>query len=185
MNPIKAQLSNIVFVAMLVWAAYIFLHHPDRGPPPGVKPIHTMNEVQQALKAKRYGDAQVLLQSMADDGNVAAMTQLADLDIHMFGGYAHALGLLRMAAEKGDAMSCTALGDMYLRGKGVAKDAVRAYVWWHLAAERLEKTGAKSLAQDYAARSDALRSKMTPQDGALADSLMKDADAGQWKELEK
>jgi uncharacterized protein len=45
--------------------------------------------------------------------------------------------LYRLAAEQGDAHAHVGLGFMYLEGRGVVQDYMRAYIWFNLAAALL------------------------------------------------
>ena len=57
--------------------------------------------------------------------------------------YAEALKWYRKAAEQGDGLAQTHLGNIYLNGFGVARDLVLAFMWMSLAAESGGKNGAK------------------------------------------
>src|SRR3977135_3579641 len=52
------------------------------------------------------------------------------------GDYAPAIPLFRPLAEAGNAKAQTVLGVMYHRGQGVARNSVRAFVWFSRASAR-------------------------------------------------
>ena len=52
------------------------------------------------------------------------------------GDYAPAIRLFRPLAEQGNAKAQSALGVMYRRGQGVARNSVRAFLWFSRAAAR-------------------------------------------------
>lgn len=66
----------------------------------------------------------------------AAADQLGDgLAAYGGGRFAAALQLLQPLAEQGDARAQFTLGDMYMFGEGVARDAGQAVTWYRLAAD--------------------------------------------------
>ena len=67
------------------------------------------------------------------------------------GDYEAALAELRPLAEQSDAEAQTYLGAMYAAGEGVARDMVRAYMWFDLAAALGNDNGRRY--RDMAARS--------------------------------
>lgn len=97
-------------------------------------------EDAQAAQAKGdHGAAARIYRSLADQGNVAALTQLGilyrlgrgvpkDLD--------EAMDMLRRAASLGSAGAQFQVGDMYLRGQGVDQDLLEAARWYTRAAEQ-------------------------------------------------
>lgn len=97
-------------------------------------------EDAQAAQAKGdHGAAARIYRSLADQGNVAALTQLGilyrlgrgvpkDLD--------EAMDMLRRAASLGSAGAQFQVGDMYLRGQGVEQDLLEAARWYTRAAEQ-------------------------------------------------
>jgi TPR repeat protein len=152
----------------------------------------SLKEAQRALDNRSFdsfngdtGQAREILKPWADQGNPEAQVRLGALYAEVDNNYPAALDQFHSAADAGDAMACAALGEMYMQARGVPKDEVLAYVWWHLAAERLAKTDQKDLSHDFTMRSDALRKKMSSEDGARADALAKDWTPGKWRELEK
>lgn len=52
---------------------------------------------------------------------------------HAKGDFASALFEFRKSAERGDGLSQFRLGSMYLKGQGVDRDPVQAYLWFDLA----------------------------------------------------
>jgi len=52
------------------------------------------------------------------------------------GDYVPAIRLFRPLAEQGNAKAQSALGGMYRRGQGVARNSVRAFLWFSRAAAR-------------------------------------------------
>jgi TPR repeat protein len=97
-------------------------------------------EDAQAAQAKGdHGAAARIYRSLADQGNVAALTQLGilyrlgrgvpkDLD--------EAMDMLRRAASLGSSGAQFQVGDMYLRGQGVEQDLLEAARWYTRAAEQ-------------------------------------------------
>lgn len=86
-----------------------------------------------------YATAARIYRSLADQGNVAALTQLGIL--YRIGrgvprDYDEAVGLLRRAAALGSANAQYQVGDMYLRGLGVEQDLLEAARWYTRAAEQ-------------------------------------------------
>jgi TPR repeat protein/transglutaminase-like putative cysteine protease len=85
---------------------------------------------------KNFTVAASLYQKAADDGNLFAMNNLADLYETGRGvpqDYAKAFGLYRQAAQKGFATSLISLSSLYEKGLGVQLDPVLAYTYCKLA----------------------------------------------------
>lgn len=86
-----------------------------------------------------HGTAARIYRSLADQGNVAALTQLGILYRSGRGvprDYQEALTMLRRAASLGSAGAQYQVGDMYLRGLGVEQDLLEAARWYTRAAEQ-------------------------------------------------
>ncbi len=65
------------------------------------------------------------------------------------GDYATALKEWRPLAEQGDAQAQALLGELYMRGEGVAPDNAEAAKWFHLAAEQVQAFAQYSLGVIY------------------------------------
>lgn len=97
-------------------------------------------EDAQAAQAK--GDhraAARIYRSLADQGNVAALTQLGIMYRAGHGvsrDYREAMDMLRRAASLGSASAQYQIGDMYLRGLGAEQDLLEAARWYTRAAEQ-------------------------------------------------
>lgn len=97
---------------------------------------------EDARAAQVRGDhstAARIYRSLADQGNVAALTQLGIL--YRLGrgvprDYGEALKMLRRAAALGSASAQYQVGDMHLRGLGVDQDLLEAARWYTRAAEQ-------------------------------------------------
>ena len=61
------------------------------------------------------------------------------------GDYVPAIRLFRPLAEQGNAKAQRVLGVMYRRGQGVARNSVRAFVWFNRAAARGDATAKAEL----------------------------------------
>ena len=61
------------------------------------------------------------------------------------GDYVPAMQLFRPLAQRGDAKAQNLLGVMYRRGQGVARNSVRAFVWFSRAAARGDATARAEL----------------------------------------
>jgi TPR repeat protein len=85
------------------------------------------------------------------------------------GDYTAAVGIFRPLADRGDAMAQYRLGFMYLEGRGVPQDHVRAHMWFNLSAARGSLGGA-------AMRDQLAKQRMTPAQIAEAQKL-----AREWK----
>lgn len=87
--------------------------------------------------AGRFGEARALLEAPAMAGNPSANYHLGLMDARGEGGprdLARAFQRFRAAAERDHAHAQFLLGNMYLRGDGVAADPVQAHLWLSLAA---------------------------------------------------
>jgi hypothetical protein len=98
------------------------------------------DELADAFAAYEQGDYETaigLLKPLADQGDVAAQTQLAFMYENGHGvavDPAAAAEWYRLAAEQGDVASQYRLGQIYLQGLGVPKDIVQAQMWMEIAA---------------------------------------------------
>src|SRR3954471_7255665 len=61
------------------------------------------------------------------------------------GDYVPAIRVFRKLAEQGNAKAQNALGVMFRKGEGVAKNPARAHMWFKLAAKRGEATARAEL----------------------------------------
>lgn len=92
------------------------------------------------------------------------------------GDYAAELRITRPLAAKGEAWAQFNLGVMYLNGHGVARDNVRAHMWFNLAAVRGDTDAVKN--RDIAAKG------MTPQQMAEEQKLARECQARDFKGCE-
>lgn len=97
-------------------------------------------EDAQAAQAKGdHRTAARLYRSLADQGNVAALTQLGIMYRVGRGvsrDYGEAMDMLRRAASLGSASAQYQIGDMYLRGLGAEQDLLEAARWYTRASEQ-------------------------------------------------
>jgi TPR repeat protein len=63
--------------------------------------------------------------------------------------YAHAVAWYRKAADQGDALAQTCLGDLYRDGKGVRQDYAQAAAWYRKAADQGNAYGQAGLGLIY------------------------------------
>ena len=92
------------------------------------------------------------------------------------GDYMPAMRLFRPLAEKGDAKAQNLLGAMYRKGEGVARNSVRAFVWFNRAA-RNGDTGAK-------AELRAVSQTMTPAEISEAQQMAQACEATDYRSCE-
>ncbi|HEY8015636.1 MAG TPA: hypothetical protein VIE35_07385, partial [Dongiaceae bacterium] len=116
----------------------------------------------------------------AKGGQVYAQRRLgemykAGLGLHGTGEPELAIYYLKEAAERGDAVALTHLGEIYQDGPGGMPDWIRAYAWFELAAEAQGETSALGKATS---KRDAAGSHMTPEATAKAMSLVHDWQLG-------
>ena len=120
---------------------------------------------------KDYAKARFWYGKAADQGYLAAMENLANMDYLGKGGPqddVSAAKWLQKAADYGDGEAQAALGQMYEDGTGVRRDLVQAYKWILLAA----RTNMATYNKDYLARREAeVSAKMTPAQIAKARKL--------------
>jgi uncharacterized protein len=124
------------------------------------------NATDSAWAAIERGDlatAVAVWQPLATRGDVNAMLGLAHV-ASMQGDDAEAADWYRQAAVRGDAAACVLLASAYLEGRGVARDPVRAYGWYEVAAQRGHANAAQ--ARDFAAK------WLSPEQVGLARSMI-------------
>jgi TPR repeat protein len=92
------------------------------------------------------------------------------------GDYLPAVRLFRPLAEQGNAKAQKVLGIMFRKGEGVPKSAVRARMWFGLAAKRGD-AGAKAGLRD-------LSRTMTKQEISQADGMAKACEASNYRNCE-
>jgi len=128
------------------------------------------------LPDQSYEEARGWYAQAAKGGQVYAQRRLgemykAGLGLHGTAEPELAIYYLREAAERGDAVALTHLGEIYLNGPGGMPDWVRAYAWFELAAEAQGETSSLGKATS---KRDAAGSHMTPEAQAKAMSLVHD-----------
>jgi TPR repeat protein len=92
------------------------------------------------------------------------------------GDYVPAIRLFRPLAEQGNAKAQNVLGVMYRRGQGVARNSVRAFVWFCRAAARGDAT-AKAELRD-------VSQTMTPDELAQAREIAQACEASNYRSCE-
>ncbi len=92
------------------------------------------------------------------------------------GDYVPAVRLFRPLAEQGNAKAQNALGVMYRRGQGVARNSVRAFLWFSRAAARGDAT-AKAELHD-------VSQTMTPEELAQAREMAQACEASNYRSCE-
>lgn len=116
-----------------------------------------------ALDRREYAIAFLLLRPLAENGNVEAQIDLANMYFDGNGvplDYNEAVKWYARAADKGSVDAQVALGFLYEYGDAVPQDYVQAYKWFELA--------------DMALYRDAVAAKMTPAQIAEAQMLTKE-----------
>ena len=103
----------------------------------------------EAIRAGDMAAADAYWRPLAESGDVNAMVGMGNL-ASMTGRDADAAGWYARAAAKGERSAQVLLASAYLEGRGVERDPLLAYAWYHLAAlEGHPKAGA---ARDLAAQ---------------------------------
>ena len=97
----------------------------------------------EALQRGEYEAAQAKWLPRAERGEVAAQLFLGHLETMRDRHDAAALWYGR-AAARGDAMAQTLLATLYLRGRGVKRDPVKAYAWYDAAAAQGHANAARA-----------------------------------------
>ena len=92
------------------------------------------------------------------------------------GDYLPAIRLFRPLAEQGNARAQTVLGVMFRKGEGVPKNAVRARMWFGLAAKRGD-VGAQAGLR-------AVSKAMTRDEISQADAMAKACEASNYRQCE-
>jgi TPR repeat protein len=92
------------------------------------------------------------------------------------GDYVPAIKLFRPLAQNGNAKAQSVLGAMYHRGQGVARNSVRAFVWFSFAAARGDakaKAGLRDVSQ-----------AMSPQEMSQAREMAQACEASNYRQCE-
>jgi TPR repeat protein len=92
------------------------------------------------------------------------------------GDYVPAIRLFRPLAEQGNPKAQNALGVMYRRGRGVARNSVRAFLWFSRAAARGDVT-AKAELRD-------VSQTMTPEELSQAREMAQACEASNYRSCE-
>ena len=112
-------------------------------------PTHDSQEGLDALQSGDYQTALEIWQTLAEQGDANAQTNLGTMYSKGDGvaqDDAKAVEWFRMAAEQGYPAGQHYLGFMYASGKGVPLDYVSAYAWFALAATQEHPNSRQSLA---------------------------------------
>jgi TPR repeat protein len=92
------------------------------------------------------------------------------------GDYVPAIRLFRPLAEQGNAKAQNVLGVMYRRGQGVARNSVRAFVWFSRAAARGDATAKAELRE--------VSQTMKPEELAQAREMAEACEASNYRSCE-
>jgi TPR repeat protein len=92
------------------------------------------------------------------------------------GDYMPAIRLFRPLAEKGNPKAQSVIGAMYRKGEGVARNSLRAFMWFSLAAARGD---AKAKAELHEVSKD-----MTSAEIAQANEMMQTCEASNYRQCE-
>jgi TPR repeat protein len=92
------------------------------------------------------------------------------------GDYVPAIRLFRPLAEQGNAKAQNLLGVMYRRGQGVARNSVRAFVWFSRAAARGDATAKAELRE--------VSQTMKPEELAQAREMAEACEASNYRSCE-
>jgi TPR repeat protein len=92
------------------------------------------------------------------------------------GDYMPAIRLFRPLAEKGNPKAQSVIGVMYRKGEGGARNSLRAFMWFSLAAARGD---AKAKAELHEVSSD-----MTPAEISQAQEMMQTCEASNYRQCE-
>jgi TPR repeat protein len=92
------------------------------------------------------------------------------------GDYMPAIRLFRPLAEKGNPKAQSVIGVMYRKGEGVARNSLRAFMWFSLAAARGD---AKAKAELHEVSRD-----MTPAEISQAQEMMQTCEASNYRQCE-
>ena len=130
-------------LSLTLLALPAFAQTSDAGP---------LEDGQKAYVRGDFATALKLLRPLAEHGDASAQYLVGEIfdpleEIHFEGrgvapNYQEALTWYRLSAGQDDAAAQLCLGDMYHLGQGVARDDVRAWMWWDIAASSsVEKMG--------------------------------------------
>jgi TPR repeat protein len=92
------------------------------------------------------------------------------------GDYMPAIRLFRPLAEKGNPKAQSVIGVMYRKGEGVARNPLRAFMWFSMAAARGD---AKAKAELHEVSRD-----MTPAEISQAQEMMQTCEASNYRQCE-
>ena len=92
------------------------------------------------------------------------------------GDYVPAIQLFRPLAAKGNAKAQHLIGVMYHRGQGVARNSVRAFAWFSLAAAHGDR--------DAQAKLQAVSKTLTPEELSQAKEMAKACEASDYRSCE-
>ena len=92
------------------------------------------------------------------------------------GDYVPAIRLFRPLAEQGNPKAQSVIGAMYRKGQGVAKNSVRALMWFSLAAKRGDAKAKAELRQ--------VSERMTPAEVSEARDMMQACEASNYRNCE-
>jgi TPR repeat protein len=92
------------------------------------------------------------------------------------GDYVPAVRLFRPLAEQGDAKAQSVLGVMYRRGQGVARNSVRAFIWFSRAAARGDARAKVELRD--------VSQAMTPEELSQAREMAQACEASNYRQCE-
>ena len=85
-------------------------------------------------------------------------------------GLRSVLQRIRLAADQGDALAQTILGNMYRDGRGVVQDYVQAHMWYNLAAAHLTGSDRNQAVESWAA----VEAKIPPAQVAEAQKMARE-----------
>jgi TPR repeat protein len=92
------------------------------------------------------------------------------------GDYVPAIRLFRPLAERGNPKAQSAIGQMYRKGKGVAKSSAHAFMWFSLAAKRGDARAKAELRQ--------VSQAMTPAEISQAQDMMQSCETSNYRACE-
>ena len=92
------------------------------------------------------------------------------------GDYMPAIRLFRPLAEQGDAKAQHLIGMMYHKGQGVARNSVRAFAWFSLAAAQGDREASASLRE--------VSQTMTAEELSQARAMAQACEASNYRECE-
>ena len=92
------------------------------------------------------------------------------------GDYVPAIRLFRPLAEQGNPKAQSVIGAMYRKGQGVAKNSVRTFMWFSLAAKRGDAKANAELQQ--------VSRDMTPAEMSQAREMMQACEASDYRNCE-